>query len=67
MTETTANYDQTWKEAIGEYFELFFLFTAKLTRFRSQTPLRSRRYENITTDKITTLFTYLGRIYYAQV
>ncbi|MBE9251756.1 hypothetical protein IQ226_22135 [Dolichospermum sp. LEGE 00240] len=26
MTETTANYDQTWKEAIGEYFELFIQF-----------------------------------------
>jgi hypothetical protein len=26
MTEITANYDDTWKEAIGEYFELFLLF-----------------------------------------
>jgi len=26
MTETTANYDQTWKEAIGQYFESFLQF-----------------------------------------
>jgi hypothetical protein len=26
MTETTANYDLAWKEAIGEYFELFLQF-----------------------------------------
>ena len=26
MTEATANYDQTWKEAIGEYLELFLQF-----------------------------------------
>jgi hypothetical protein len=26
MTEATANYDQTWKEAIGEYFESFLQF-----------------------------------------
>jgi len=26
MTEATANYDQTWKEAIGQYFELFIQF-----------------------------------------
>ncbi|MBE9220133.1 RpnC/YadD family protein [Dolichospermum flos-aquae] len=26
MTEITANYDETWKEAIGEYFELFLQF-----------------------------------------
>ena len=26
MTEATANYDQTWKEAIGQYFESFLQF-----------------------------------------
>ncbi|MBS3028943.1 MAG: hypothetical protein HCA25_18195 [Dolichospermum sp. DET50] len=26
MTEVTANYDQTWKEAIGQYFESFLQF-----------------------------------------
>ncbi|MBD2139136.1 hypothetical protein H6F32_16510 [Anabaena sp. FACHB-1237] len=26
MTETTANYDQTWKEAISQYFESFMQF-----------------------------------------
>ncbi|NET01853.1 MAG: hypothetical protein F6K61_15020 [Sphaerospermopsis sp. SIO1G1] len=26
MTETTANYDQTWKEAISQYFESFIQF-----------------------------------------
>jgi hypothetical protein len=26
MTNITANYDQTWKEAIGQYFELFIKF-----------------------------------------
>jgi hypothetical protein len=26
MTEITANYDETWKEAIGDYFDSFLLF-----------------------------------------
>ena len=26
MSDITANYDDTWKEAIGEYLELFLLF-----------------------------------------
>lgn len=26
MTEITANYDETWKEAIGDYFESFLIF-----------------------------------------
>ena len=26
MNEITANYDQPWKEAIGEYFEQFLRF-----------------------------------------
>jgi hypothetical protein len=26
MTNITANYDQTWKEAIGQYFESFLQF-----------------------------------------
>lgn len=26
MTEITANYDETWKEAIGDYFESFLTF-----------------------------------------
>jgi hypothetical protein len=26
MTEITANYDETWKEAITEYFDLFLQF-----------------------------------------
>ncbi|MEB3342105.1 hypothetical protein [Okeania sp.] len=26
MTETTANYDETWKAAISEYFESFLSF-----------------------------------------
>lgn len=26
MTEITANYDETWKEVIGDYFESFLTF-----------------------------------------
>lgn len=26
MTEITANYDETWKEAIGDYFDSFLAF-----------------------------------------
>ncbi|MBD2281492.1 hypothetical protein [Aphanizomenon flos-aquae] len=36
MTEATANYDQTWKEAIGQYFESFLqFFYPKIWFFRT--------------------------------